>query len=48
MKEDSDVTSGAEDRKIGGLGIFIVKKNMDEIIYEYADGKNILSLWKCV
>ena len=45
-KEDPDVTLSAEDRPIGGLGIFIVKKSMDAIAYEYKDGKNILSIKK--
>ena len=45
-KEDPDVTLSAEERKIGGLGIYIVKKNMDEMRYEYSDGKNQLSLKK--
>jgi len=36
----------AEEREIGGLGIYIVKKSMDEITYEYKDGKNILSIKK--
>lgn len=44
--EDPDVTSPAEERKIGGLGIYIVKKSMDEISYEYRDGKNILKIKK--
>ena len=35
-----------EKRKIGGLGIFLVKEMMDEVSYEYADGKNILKLKK--
>lgn len=37
--EDSDVSLPAEQRKIGGLGIYIVKKSMDEITYEYKNGK---------
>ncbi len=45
-KEDPDVTLDLEDRKIGGLGIFMVKKNVDEISYENRDGKNILTLRK--
>ena len=47
-KEDPDVTLSAEDRAIGGLGIFMVKKSMDSIDYEYKDGQNILTLKKTV
>lgn len=43
---DPDITLSSESRKIGGLGVFIVKKTMDELHYEYKDGKNILSLRK--
>lgn len=45
-KEDPDVTLSAEEREIGGLGIYIVKKNMNEITYEYKDGRNILKIRK--
>lgn len=45
-KYDPDVTLSAEERAIGGLGIFMVKKTMDEITYEYKDGQNILSIRK--
>ena len=45
-KEDPDVTLSAEERGIGGLGIFMTKKAMDEIFYEYKDGQNILTLKK--
>ena len=45
-KKDPDITLSAEERDIGGLGIFMVKKNMDEIHYEYKDGQNILTLIK--
>lgn len=45
-KADPDVTLSAEERDIGGLGIYIVKKNMNEITYEYKDGKNILKIRK--
>ena len=45
-KEDPDVTLSAEDRQIGGLGIFMVKKSMDNISYEYNEGRNILTLKK--
>ena len=45
-KEDPDVTLSAEERDIGGLGIFIAKKSMDDIRYEYKDGQNILTIEK--
>lgn len=45
-REDPDVTLSAEKRKIGGLGIFMVKKSMDDVKYEYRDGHNILTLKK--
>ena len=45
-KEDPDITLSAEDRQIGGLGIYMVKKSMDEITYEYKDGQNILRIKK--
>ena len=47
-KADPDVSLSAEDREIGGLGIFLVKKNMDNIEYKYEDNKNILILSKNV
>ena len=45
-QEDPDTTRAAEEREIGGLGIYIVKKSMDEISYEYKDGQNILRIRK--
>ena len=45
-KEDPDVTLQAEDREIGGLGIYMTKKTMDEVHYEYKDGQNRLTLVK--
>ena len=45
-KEDPDVTLSAEEREIGGLGIFVVKKTMDKTEYERRDGQNILTLTK--
>lgn len=45
-KDDPDITLSAEEREIGGLGIFMVKKTMDEITYEYKDGQNILRIRK--
>ena len=45
-KPDPDVTLSAEDREIGGLGIYMTKKSMDDVRYEYKDGQNILRLEK--
>jgi anti-sigma regulatory factor (Ser/Thr protein kinase) len=45
-KEEVDTTLPIEERRIGGLGIFLVRKMMDAIEYEYKDGQNILTLKK--
>ncbi len=45
-KEDPDITLSADERGIGGYGIFIVKKVMDDIKYEHRDGRNILTMKK--
>lgn len=45
-KEDPDITLCAEERAVGGLGIFMVKNLMDDIRYEHIDGKNILTIKK--
>jgi len=45
-KADPDTTLSAEERDIGGLGIYMVKKSMDEITYEYKNGQNILKIKK--
>ena len=45
-REDPDVTLSAEERDVGGLGILMTKKLMDEVSYEYRDGKNVLTLKK--
>ena len=45
-KEDPDTTLSAEEREIGGLGIYMVKKSMDAVEYEYKDGQNILKITK--
>lgn len=45
-KPDPDVTLSAEERQIGGLGIFMVKKSMDDMRYEYQDGQNKLTIIK--
>lgn len=44
--QEPDTTLPAEERSVGGLGIYIVKKSMDEITYEYKDGQNILKIKK--
>lgn len=47
LKQDEpDTTLLAEERKKGGLGIYMVKKSMDNIYYEYKDGQNILTIKK--
>ena len=43
---DPDITLSAEEREIGGLGIFIVKKTMDSVTYERRNGLNNLTLVK--
>ncbi|HBL41134.1 MAG TPA: ATP-binding protein [Ruminococcaceae bacterium] len=45
-KEDPDITLSAEERSIGGLGIMMVRKTMDEMTYDYRDGKNYLTICK--
>lgn len=45
-KADPDVTLSAQERQIGGLGIYMAKKGTDEMKYEYKDGQNILSISK--
>lgn len=47
-REDPDVTLSAEEREIGGLGIYMVKKSMDEMSYTYCNGQNQLVIKKCV
>lgn len=46
LKKDPDVSLDAEHRKIGGLGIYMVKKSMDDISYEYKNQQNILKIRK--
>lgn len=43
-KEDPDITLSAEERQIGGLGIFMVKNMMDTVTYEYREGRNRLTM----
>ena len=46
MAPEADVTLSADDRQIGGLGIFLIRQIMNEVRYERIDGKNILTLEK--
>lgn len=46
LKDDPDVTLSAQERSIGGLGIYIVKKTMDDVKYEYKNNSNILTFQK--
>ncbi len=46
QKPDPDITLSAQERSIGGLGIFMSKKFMDEISYKHCDSKNILTIKK--
>ena len=45
-REEPDIDQCVEERAVGGLGIYLVKKNMDEVHYDYQQGKNILTLRK--
>lgn len=45
-KQDPDIDKEAEDRPIGGLGVFLVKQMTDKVTYEYSDGLNILTFTK--
>lgn len=46
--KEPDTTLGVDERPIGGLGVFLVKKTMDDIAYEYKEGQNILKIKKHV
>lgn len=46
QNQDPDITLPVEERQIGGLGIMMVKKTMDNIVYRYENGKNILTIQK--
>ena len=45
-KPDADITLSAQEREIGGLGILLVKKIMDQVDYAYENGRNILTIKK--
>ena len=46
LAKEPDISASAEDRAIGGLGVYMVKKSMDSVDYEYVDGRNILRIKK--
>ena len=46
LAPEADITLSAEEREIGGLGIFITKKTMDTVSYAYENGENILTMIK--
>ena len=47
-RADPDITLSAEDRRIGGLGIFLTKKYMDSVEYRYENNENILTMKKVI
>ena len=47
-REDPDITLSAQERKIGGLGIFLTKKYMDSVEYSYTNGENVLTMKKLI
>ncbi len=46
QRDDPDITLGVEEREVGGLGIYMAKKSMDQTAYHYENGKNILTITK--
>lgn len=46
QRGDPDITLGVEEREVGGLGIYMAKKTMDQTAYRYENGKNILTITK--
>ncbi len=46
VQSAADTTLPAKERKIGGLGIHIIRQNMDSINYERIDQLNVLTLRK--
>lgn len=47
-KEDPDITLAMEEREIGGLGIFMIKQIMDNVVYERKNGQNVLFMEKTI
>ena len=46
LAPEADITLSADEREIGGLGIFLIRQIMNEVRYQRIDGKNILTLEK--
>jgi anti-sigma regulatory factor (Ser/Thr protein kinase) len=46
QREDPDVDAPLEERDIGGLGVLLVKKLMDDVTYARTDGRNVLTIRK--
>ncbi len=46
MAPEADITLSADEREIGGLGIFLIRQIMNEVKYERIEGKNVLTLEK--
>lgn len=47
-KDDPDISLSLHERTVGGLGIFMVKRTMDELRYEYREGNNIVTITKSI
>lgn len=47
-RKDPDIERSSQEREIGGLGVFMVKKMMDEVAYQYKDGRNVFSFCKAL
>ena len=47
-KDDPDLSLSAEERQIGGLGVFLVKKNLDDVSYSYENNRNVLTMKKII
>ena len=45
-RQDPDIALPAEERDVGGLGVYMTKQLMDELHYEYRDGRNVLTMKK--
>jgi serine/threonine-protein kinase RsbW len=46
LLKEPDITAGIDDRPVGGMGIYLVRKVMDAVSYEYLNGENVLTLEK--